>query len=239
MHARGGLEHGLQGRDAEALVRSPARRPRGSPASASESEDRALAVRQKAPLEHVLLSPLRLELDPVRLFSEIRAAQQALVEIADKGAEAEASATAEPALDTFLSGLRTAWKEGEVRPAARRKPSKPRGRTVPDPLDAATDELKARFEADPGATGRQLLDRLQEAYPGVYPDTLLRTVQRRLKIWRSERARALVLGPSSTASPSPASSGDALRYAGAPRVAGETPPPQSIVGEEDPPPERL
>jgi hypothetical protein len=39
-----------------------------------------------------------------------------------------------------------------------------------------------------------MLGRLQQIYPGRYPDGLLRTVQRRLKIWRSEMARALVFG---------------------------------------------
>ncbi len=63
-----------------------------------------------------------------------------------------------------------AWRSpDEVRPTAQPKPSKPRYRTVPDPLEAVTDMLKVWFEADPGVTGRQLLDRLQVAYPDAYP----------------------------------------------------------------------
>ncbi|TIN73783.1 MAG: hypothetical protein E5Y30_00225 [Mesorhizobium sp.] len=31
--------------------------------------------------------------------------------------------------------------------------------------------------------------------PGQYPDPLLRTLQRRLKIWRKEKAHAMVFGP--------------------------------------------
>ena len=140
------------------------------------------------------------ELDPVRLLGEIRAAQQVLVEIADKGrAAGAAAADAEPALEDFLAGLRLAWKEGEVRPTARPKAAKPRGRRRPDPLKDVTAELEAWFEADLGATGRQLLGRLQAAHPDQYPDKLLRTVQRRLKVWRRERARELVLGPRSSA----------------------------------------
>ena len=83
------------------------------------------------------------ELDPVHLLSEIRAAQQALVEIADKGPVSDAAtAGAEPALEDFLAGLRLAWEEGEVRPTARPKASKPRYRTVPDPIEAVTADLK-------------------------------------------------------------------------------------------------
>ena len=44
-----------------------------------------------------------------------------------------------------------------------------------------------------------LLDRLKATDPEAYPDTLIRTVQRRLKVWRREHARALVVGPSATA----------------------------------------
>jgi hypothetical protein len=52
----------------------------------------------------------------------------------------------------------------------------------------------AWFNADLTSTGGQLLDPLQETYPGRYPDGLLRIVQRRLKIWRREIAAALVFG---------------------------------------------
>ncbi len=127
----------------------------------------------------------------MRLLGEIRAAQEALVEIADKRPAADVTATgAEPTLDAFLASLRLAWRRGEVRPTARPKASKPRYRTVPDPLEAVTAELKAWFEVDPGITGRQLLDRLQAADPKTYPDKLIRTVQRRLKLWRRPREGA-------------------------------------------------
>ncbi len=102
-------------------------------------------------------------------------------------------------LQRFASGPHAWCSTGEVRPTAQPKPSKPRYRTVPDPLEAVTDTLKAWFDADPDVTGRQLLDRLQVAHPGGYPDSLVRTVQRRLKAWRRERAKALVLGPPSIA----------------------------------------
>jgi hypothetical protein len=151
------------------------------------------AVKEALDAEHATL-------DPVRLLSEIRTAQEALVAIADEKPAAMAAETG-TALDAFLSGLRLAWKEGEVRPTARPKASKPRGRTVPDPLAAVTATMKAWFDAEPGITGRELLDRLQAADPEAYPDGVIRTVQRRVKVWRREHARTLVLGPSATARP--------------------------------------
>ena len=99
---------------------------------------------------------------------------------------------------------------------------------IPDPLEAVTTDLRLLFERDPSRTGREFLEEIQGTYPGLYPVSLLRTVQRRVKIWRHEMAKSLVLGPpKSTAGD--ASATDALRYVGTPRVSG-TPPPAAIEG---------
>jgi hypothetical protein len=60
-------------------------------------------------------------LDPVRLLSDIRTAQQQLVDIADRSF---VSTDALP-IEEYL-GLRIAWKEGEVRPTALPKPKQAR-----------------------------------------------------------------------------------------------------------------
>jgi hypothetical protein len=145
--------------------------------------------------EHIV--KLRANLDPVRLLAEIRSAQQALVTLADVADDAWiAPSRSEPRvpLNSFVAGLRTAWQDGEVRPTSQPKPKAKRGRRRPDPLAAVTDKLRAWFEADPSLSGRQLLDRLQAEHTGEYPDGLVRTVQRRLKLWRSALAHELVFG---------------------------------------------
>ena len=43
---------------------------------------------------------------------------------------------------------------------------------------------------------------MQAKYPGRYADGLIRTVQRRIKIWRGARARELMFGPFADAEPS-------------------------------------
>src|SRR6185312_4690455 len=121
-------------------------------------------------------------LDPVLLLRQIRAGQQRLVEIADKPSNGVTAASAAPTLKQFLSGLRSAWKEGQVRPSARAKPKIRRLRRRADPLAAVSEQLRVWFEAEPERTGRELLERLQAAHPGIYPDGQLRTLQRRLKI---------------------------------------------------------
>ena len=81
-----------------------------------------------------------------------------------------------------------------MRPTALPKPKQKRGRRRPDPLAKVTAQLHTWFAAEPWRTGRELLARLQVEYPGTYGDGLLRTLQRRLKIWRSEIAHTMVFG---------------------------------------------
>jgi len=142
------------------------------------------------------LTRQRATLDPVRLLQEIRTAQQELVRLADATVLGETTPPTAPTLEQFLSGLRTAWQEGEVRPTSTPKPKAKRLRRRPDPLAAVTLVLRGWFEAEPWRTSRELLERLQSEYPGLYPNQLLRTCQRRLKEWRREAALQLVFGTS-------------------------------------------
>lgn len=137
-------------------------------------------------------------LDPVRLLRDIRTTQQKLVILADAVASAAPAETSPPPLDAFLSSLKTLWKDGEARPTATAKPPQKRERRRPDPLAQVADQLKNWFEEEPWRTGRELLERLQVEQPGTYPDGLLRTVQRRLKVWRTAKARALVFSDTPT-----------------------------------------
>lgn len=133
-------------------------------------------------------------LDPVQLLRAIRSGQQRLVEIADRPVSGEKLAPTAPTLEAFLSGLRTAWRDGEVRPTSKPKEKVKRGRRRPDPLVTVTAQLHAWFEAEPWRTARELLERLQDEQPGRYQTELLRTLQRRLKGWRRDKARELVFG---------------------------------------------
>jgi hypothetical protein len=63
-------------------------------------------------------------LDPMRQLRDMRATQLRLAEIADATGEIVTEEAATPTLDIFLAGLRTAWKEGEVRPTTRAKPAR-------------------------------------------------------------------------------------------------------------------
>jgi hypothetical protein len=67
--------------------------------------------------------------------------------------------------------------------------------------------MRKWFEAEPWRTSGELFERLQAEQPGVFPDGQRRTLQRRLKAWRSEMAHKLVFG----------------------KVAGETAPPPTSM----------
>ena len=141
------------------------------------------------------LSAIRATLDPVRLLSEIRVAQKQLVEIADRPVTGEAARVTEPTLTQFLEGLRTSWQEGEVRPTSKRKKKVSKNlRRCPDPFLTVTAQMREWFDAEPWRTSRELLVRLQAQQPDAYPIKLLRTLQRRVKVWRRENAHQLVFG---------------------------------------------
>jgi hypothetical protein len=120
------------------------------------------------------VTALKANLDPVRLLAGIRAAQQRLVALADKPMTGDAPA---PTIEVFLAGLRTAWKEGEVRPTAQPAVKAVRWwRSRRDPFETTWPLLRQWFDAEPERTGRELFERLQAEHPGVYPDGQLRTL---------------------------------------------------------------
>ena len=59
-------------------------------------------------------------------------------------------------------------------------------------------QVRGWFDAEPWRTSRELFERLQGEYPGVYPDGQVRTLQRRLKGWRQAMAHQLVFGVATT-----------------------------------------
>jgi hypothetical protein len=133
-------------------------------------------------------------LDPVRLLHDIRAAQQELAALAAQGSAP--APVARPELATFLAGLSSAWKDGEVRPTHRKSATVPHGwRTREDPFEHSWPTVQRWLEAEPGASAKELMERLAAMFPDLYTGKAqLRTLQRRVKAWRAERAKALIFG---------------------------------------------
>ena len=160
--------------------------------------DRLIAHQALDPIVKEKLAAQFQGLDPVRLLQQIRIAQQALSDIATYGPPAQPAAP-KPSLTPigeFLSSLSSAWKEGEVRPTHRKQSKAPRWwRTRVNPFAQAWPIVEGWLNADPSASANELMDRLAEMTPEVYGSKAqLRTLQRRVGEWRSERAKELVLG---------------------------------------------
>lgn len=103
-------------------------------------------------------------------------------------------------LSGFVASLSTVWRDGEVRPTHRKRTSGPRTwRTRTDPFEAVWPQIQQWLHEQPDANAKDLFLRLQESMPGAFPGGRLRTLQRRVKQWRSEIARRLVLGVESEA----------------------------------------
>jgi hypothetical protein len=133
-------------------------------------------------------------LDPVQLLSEIREAQRLLVQLEVGVANAGAAQTTQD-LGGFVANLATVWRNGEVRPTHRKTNSGPRTyRTRVDPFEVVWPQVEEWLGERPDATAKDLFLRLQESMPGAFPSGQLRTLQRRVKQWRTEVARKLVFG---------------------------------------------
>src|SRR5664280_1948686 len=130
-------------------------------------------------------------LDPVLLLKSIREAQDMLMALS-KDRTPETSA---PDASTFVKSLATAWRTGEVRPTHRQeaKPGK-HGRTRPDPFAAVWPVLLGWLEERPDMEAKSMLKRLQASGFGEFPDGQLRTLQRRVRVWRKQIVQQLVYG---------------------------------------------
>ena len=129
-------------------------------------------------------------LDPLALLQHLREGQSALAAL---GSGELGSGPERASLEQFLAKLPELWRDGEARPTHRPKASRPRmWRTHKDPFAGVWAEILLWLQAAPEATAKSLLERLQREYPGRFPDSQLRTLQRRIREWRRMMARELV-----------------------------------------------
>jgi hypothetical protein len=132
-------------------------------------------------------------LDPVDLLRRMREAQRRVAECATGSAATGAGPDPAVPIADFLASLGTAWQDGEVRPTHHRKARVPHDwRTRPDPFEHTWPRIQQWLETEPGITAKQLQNRLIGMAPMMYSSAQLRTLQRRVKEWRSNRARELV-----------------------------------------------
>ena len=138
-------------------------------------------------------------LDPVHLLNRIRQAQRDLG-CHEQGAGKQGAPGHE--LSRFVESLSTAWRNGEVRPTHRKHSTGPRSwRTRPDPFHSAWPMIEQWLNDQPDATAKELFQRLQTQMSEPFQPGQLRTLQRRVRDWRTAIARRLVLGSDTEAGP--------------------------------------
>ena len=158
--------------------------------------DRLLGLPNVTDKTKVALRAQFMALDPVRLLQQIRAAQHTLAGLAATGRLEQAPSMPIADVATFLNSLSIAWRDGEVRPTHRKQPGAARWwRSRADPFEHAWPVVEHWLETEPAVTAPAMMDRLATMVPNAYAGkTQLRTLQRRVKQWRSARAKKLILG---------------------------------------------
>jgi hypothetical protein len=129
-------------------------------------------------------------LDPVALLTTIRAAQHELSTLSNR----DTGAVGSPDQPEYLAAFATAWHSDYRAPKGRRKnTTKHWWRTRADPFAESWPMVESWLGAEPNITAGELLTRLRQRLPDLYPTgAQLRTLHRRVKGWRAEWARHLV-----------------------------------------------
>ncbi len=165
---------------------------------------RLVATKLLTPETHQRLAALAHTLDPVRLLQQIETLLDALwrhaVFLVPSGAiNAEPTAKATPVAfqvtanavahggdsEREQAGGRSEYPTRRYRRTKRQQG--PRWwRTRPDPFADVWHEVAAWLAATPERTAKSIFAELQRRYPGQFPDVQLRTLQRRVQVWRAD-----------------------------------------------------
>jgi hypothetical protein len=145
-------------------------------------------------------------LDPLGLLHQIATLQDALWPLAvfespaatpEVAAPTDVQFSVEACRPTSIAAHATGASEKAVPPVSAerqkrkyhrtQKPPEPHWwRTRADPFEVVWEELRLWLGTHPERTAKAALLELQTRYPGQFPDTQLRTLQRRVQAWRAQ-----------------------------------------------------
>lgn len=63
-------------------------------------------------------------------------------------------------------------------------------KTRPDPFESVWTEIKELIKPTPGLEAKTVFEEMQRRYPGAFSEGQLRTLQRRMKVWRAQEGPA-------------------------------------------------
>jgi hypothetical protein len=157
---------------------------------------RLLARDDVSPETTQMLNRQMESLDPVLLLKHIRDAQDTVMALSQN----RTPEVVAPDVAGFVNSLATAWRVGEVRPTHRQAPKPGRWwRSRPDPFAEVWPVLLGWLEEKPDMEAKAMLKRLQASGYGEFPDGQLRTLQRRVRVWRMRIIQQLVYGADAVA----------------------------------------
>ena len=153
--------------------------------------DRLLAHSAVLEETKTLLRDEQARLDPVALLHTLRECQTSLAQMAGRSVPEDIHRAD---VDEFMRALPLLWKHGEARPTHRQKPIPAREwRTREDRFASVWKEALRWLASHPEGTAQMLFEELQARHPGEFVAGQLRTLQRRVRDWRTQQARALIL----------------------------------------------
>jgi hypothetical protein len=150
--------------------------------------ERVVSSPQVPPSGKQQLQAIFAKLDPIALLQNIRSVQEELA----AGDSAELGRLRSASTESFLRKLRTVWQLGEVRPTHRKQPAH-YWRTRADPFESVRSRIQEQLELTPDITAKELFRQLREEHPGHFSDGQIRTLRRRIKEWRMQMAKRLIL----------------------------------------------
>jgi len=117
-----------------------------------------------------------------------------------------------------LAGLKELWKQGEASPTKKRAAGAPRHWvTRANPFDGVWELEHSWLVEQPDLTAKAVLERLVDENRGDFNMGQCRTLQRRLRAWRAERARELIAPSAGRSAGVPASNAN-IRLVGTTRA---------------------
>jgi hypothetical protein len=132
------------------------------------------------------------KLDPVGLFEQIEQLQEAFWMLAWKKEHSSALQDFKETLvlvNTSENASGAPMQRRRYRKSQKpRKQAPPRNfRTHKDPFALVQAEIKTLLKENPCSSATGILSELQRRYPGKFADNLLRTMQRRVQLWKDQK----------------------------------------------------
>jgi hypothetical protein len=164
-------------------------------------QERLLALSQLRDAQRKALEELQRSSDPVALLETVRRCQASLASLSagqENQEQRPRTGTVDPeqaskeqrSLNRFLRNLQLLWQESQPLPEPKQKRRyTPRRRTL---FAEHQEQIEQWLESEANTHAAEILRRLMALAPGNYHEGQLRSMERRVKEWRTARAERLL-----------------------------------------------